>query len=60
MENLNQVLFERSHIPWNSSPQVSKSCLSNVFSCELSFPRYTSTRVFVSHYRKTHFTVHPF
>ena len=50
MENLNQVLFERSHFPWNSSPLVFPSCLSIVFSCELCFPRFTFTRAFVSHY----------
>ena len=31
MENLKQVLFERSHFPWNSSPQVFQNCLSIVF-----------------------------
>ena len=31
MENLKQVLFERSHFPWNSSPQVFQNCFSIVF-----------------------------
>ena len=56
MENLNQVLFERSHFPWNSSPLDFPSCLSLVFSCELCFPRFTFTHAFVSHYWKTHFS----
>ena len=55
LENLNQVLFERSHFPWNSSPQVYQSFLS-FFSCELCFPRCTFIHFFVSHYWKTHFS----
>ena len=55
LENLNQVLFERSHFPLNSSPQVYQSCLS-FFSCELCFPRCTFIHFFVSHYWKTHFS----
>ena len=33
-----------------------QSCLSNVFSCELCFPRCTFTNAFVSHYQKTRFS----
>ena len=56
MKNLKQVLFERSHVPWNPIPQVFQSCLSIVFSCKLCFPRFTFTRTFVSHYQKTPFS----
>ena len=56
MENLKQVLFERSHFLQNSSLLVFHSCLSLVFSCELCFPRFTFTRAFVSHYQKTPFS----
>ena len=55
-DTLKQVLFERSRILWKSSPQVFQSCLSNVFSCELCFPRCTLTHGFVSHYWKTPFS----
>ena len=54
--NLKQVLFERSHIPWNSSPLVFQSCLSVVFSCELCFPRCIFTHAFGSHYQNTPFS----
>ena len=56
MANLEQVFFERSHFPWNSSLQVFQSCLSNIFSCELCCPRGTLTHVIVSHYKKTPFS----
>ena len=55
MENLKQVLFERSHFPWNSSPQVFQTCLSNGFSMRGMFSKMYFTRTFVSHYWKTHF-----
>ena len=28
MKNLKQVLYERSHFPWNSIPQIFQSCSS--------------------------------
>ena len=59
MANLEQVLFERSHFPWNSSLQVFQSCLSNIFSCELCCPRGTLTHVIVSHYKITFITGTP-
>ena len=49
IDNLEQVLFKRTHLPWNSSPQVFQSCLSNGFSCELCCPRGTRTHDLVFH-----------
>ena len=58
MENLKQVLFDRSHLLLNSSPLVFQSCSSIFFffSCELCFPRCTFTNAFVSHCWKTPFS----
>ena len=39
IDTLKQVLFERSHFPWNFSPLVFQNCWSIVFSCESYLPR---------------------
>ena len=39
MENLKQVIFERSHFPWNSSPQVFPKLFIHCFSMRVMFSK---------------------
>ena len=55
LENLNQVLFERSHFHGTPVHRFIK-VVCPFFSCELCFPRCTFIHFFVSHYWKTHFS----
>ena len=60
MENLNQVLFERSHFPWNSSPQVFSSCLFFFFHASYVFQDVLLLMFLFLITEKLVFPVHPF
>ena len=60
VENLKQVLFERSHFPWKSSPLVFQSCLSIVFHASYVFQDVLLLMNLFLITEKLLFPVHPF